>query len=196
MQQHISDPSPTENWRDIPGWEGYYQVSDHGRVRSVDRVVDRSDGRRNRLRGKVLSLSARASGHIGVTLRRGKLTTYGVHQLVAAAFIGPRPEGMEVCHNNGDPADNRVENLRYGTRSENTRDRVDHGTHPHTRRTHCPRGHALESPNLVARDSRRGYRACLACSRAQSYIRHGYRDRSEFQQVSDSYYDDIVRDAV
>lgn len=48
--------------------------------------------------------------------------------LVMLAFVGPRPDGLDVCHGNGNPADNRLENLRYGTRSENMRDALRHGT--------------------------------------------------------------------
>lgn len=192
----MADEQPTiatEHWKPIPGWEGYYEASDHGRIRSVDRVVLRSDGRENRLRGKLLSQSQRRSGHFSVTMHKSCHTTQFVHRMVAAAFIGPCPDGMEVCHNNGDPSDNRLTNLRYGTRSDNIRDRIMHGDHEPSRRTHCPRGHALEAPNLVRSGIRRGQRICLACNRAQSYIRHGYRSRSEFKAVADSYHADIMR---
>lgn len=51
-----------------------------------------------------------------------------IHQLVAEAFIGPRPEGLETCHNDGDPTNNHVGNLRYATHAENAADMVKHGT--------------------------------------------------------------------
>src|SRR5690606_32157657 len=85
--------------------------------------------------------------------------------LVAAAFLGPRPEGSEVCHINGDPADNRVENLRYGSRSENVLDQVRHGVHNNARKTHCKNGHAFTPENTMRRSE--GGRRCRTCNDAQ-----------------------------
>ena len=116
-----------EIWKDIPGYEGRYQVSDQGRVRSVDRVVQ-SINRYTRqpfdrhLKGQILRPGRfTSSGHVSVVLGHG---AHGspVHQLVMLAFVGPCPKDMEICHNNGDASDNRLENLRYDTRSENMRD--------------------------------------------------------------------------
>lgn len=120
----------TERWADIPGYEGSYQVSDQGRVRSVDRVQGAKNPRTNRrhtrtYRGKLLRSATTPCGEC-VVLGRGSGTRY-IHVLVALAFIGPRPPKHDVCHANGDNTDNRVENLRYGTRSENNEDMVRHG---------------------------------------------------------------------
>lgn len=123
-----------EQWRDVPRWEGIYQVSDTGRVKSVDRrlpVVNRFGIIENRLhRGKELKPSLTKNGYFMVTLTRpgSERECRCVHQLVAEAFIGPRQEKQEVCHNNGVRTDNRVENLRYDTRSANALDRHAHGT--------------------------------------------------------------------
>lgn len=116
-----------ETWKDIPGYEGHYQASDHGRIRSVDRTVNgRNPYTRERferrVKGRVLKPGRYCkSGHLAVVLGKG---TPGkpVHQLVMLTFQGPSPAGTEVCHNNGDPADNRLENLRYDTRRENILD--------------------------------------------------------------------------
>jgi hypothetical protein len=120
-----------EEWRDVPGYEGLYQVSDKGRVRSLDRVVPDSRWGLNRKPGKVLQPNPHSvMGYLRVVLyRQGVRRNFDVHQLVALAFIGLRPEGMEVCHNSGDVNDNRVENVRYDTRSGNMRDRARHGTY-------------------------------------------------------------------
>ena len=87
-----------EEWRDIPGFEGEYQVSDLGRVRSIDRIVEQ-DSRwgviRRRLQGKVLSPHLEKSGYLGVQLGRRKKQR--VHELVAAAFIGPRSPGATLA---------------------------------------------------------------------------------------------------
>lgn len=60
--------------------------------------------------------------------KNGKYQNKLIHRLVLEAFIGPCPEGMEACHNNGDSTDNRLENLRWDTHSNNMLDSVDHGT--------------------------------------------------------------------
>ena len=115
-----------EIWKDIPGYEGKYQASSMGRIRSIDRIVfchgnNKKDYQRI-MKGRVLRPGKFCkSGHLSVVLGHGKNGS-PVHQLVALAFHGPCPEGMEVLHRNGDPTDNRPANLRYGTRSENILD--------------------------------------------------------------------------
>lgn len=109
-----------EQWKDIPGYEGRYQVSDFGNVRSVDRHVRLStlQGATQRLaRGKTLRSAPNASGHLSVVLGRGN--TRNVHALVALTFLGPRPDKHEVLHIDSNPANNALTNLRYGTRGEN-----------------------------------------------------------------------------
>lgn len=127
-----------EVWKDVPGFEGRYQVSDQGRVRSVDRVVQ-SINRYTRqpfdrhLKGKILKPGRFTStGHVSVVLGH-KARGSPVHTLVMLAFVGPCPERMEVCHNNGIASDNRLTNLRYDTRSENIKDIVRQST-PHKNR--------------------------------------------------------------
>lgn len=105
-----------ENWADIPGFTGRYQVSDLGRVRSVDQVII-SKNRIYRWKGKILSPGPTHSGHVSVAL--GRRNSRSVHTLVMLTFVGPPPIGMEVLHRNERPADNRLVNLKYGTRSEN-----------------------------------------------------------------------------
>ena len=94
-----------EVWRDIPGWEGLYQVSNLGRIRSIRvRLIKPYDARGYRV----------ATLHSGDRMERA-----GVHRFVAQAFI-PNPEGKEqVNHINGDKADNSVENLEWVTCQEN-----------------------------------------------------------------------------
>lgn len=111
----------TEIWRDIPGYEGAYQVSGYGRVRSLARKV-RAVGRTGTeaLRSvppRVLRPGTLKSGHVSVAPGKGR--SRDVHRLVLAAFIGPPPPGHEVLHRNHQPNDNRLVNLKYGTRSEN-----------------------------------------------------------------------------
>lgn len=161
-----------EKWRQVPGFEGFYEVSDRGTVRSVDRSVHLANGSTRSYRGRVLSQARiKRTGHMSVKLaKNGGLTTFRVHVLVALAFIGPRPAGLFVCHRNGRGSDNRVENLRYGTPSDNSNDSVWHGTHKHSGRATCLRHHILEQPNLVRSDLARGWRRCRACGQASSWI--------------------------
>lgn len=113
-----------EIWKDIPGFEGEYQASSHGRVRSVDhrvRVVARGTEATRLSHGRVLRPGRSKSGHVSVVLGR-KHGSMLVHTAVALAFLGPRPEGLDVCHNDGDPTNNRLDNLRYDTRTDNILD--------------------------------------------------------------------------
>lgn len=109
-----------EIWKDIPGYEGRYQASNQGRVRSVDRrvrlVVHGIETTRF-AKGQILRPGPCQSRHLSVAV--GKGNSKHVHALVALAFYGPPPPGHEVLHLNHDPKDNRVKNLRYGTRGEN-----------------------------------------------------------------------------
>jgi hypothetical protein len=119
-----------EIWKDIPGYEGQYQVSTLGNVRSLDRVITcegKVKGKYTSLRkGKLLRPGRSSSGHLTVAL--GKNNSMSVHFLVLFAFVGRKESnGVECLHINGIPFDNRVENLRWGTRSENMIDAYAHG---------------------------------------------------------------------
>ena len=109
-------PAP-ERWLPVPGYEGRYDVSDLGRGRSWV-----SPGRRTQPR--ILKSSPTSAGYLAVSLTRGdgRKTTRTIHSLVAAAFLGPRPAGQEVRHLDGNPLNNTLGNLAYGTRSENRQD--------------------------------------------------------------------------
>lgn len=102
-----------ENWKPVVGYEGLYDVSDQGRVR-------RSPLTGSYNAGQLLHTSKVRSGYWRVRLSKGGIAiTYMVHGLVAAAFIGPRPEGYEVNHIDGDKANSKLSNLEIVTRSEN-----------------------------------------------------------------------------
>lgn len=124
-----------EAWKDIPGFEGRYQVSDAGRVRSLPhrvRLVAHGKETTRLAPGHLLKPGTKSSGHVSVAI--GKGNSRDVHRLVLEAFVGPCPDGCEVLHLNHNPADNRLENLRYGTRGENLKMDWDDGrrtVHPH-----------------------------------------------------------------
>lgn len=153
----------TERWLPVPGWEGLYFVSDHGRVRSEDRVIERRDGVRQPRRGRVLKPFPVPSGHLVVTLGHSprKQEYIAVHRIVLNAFVGPLPAGMETLHRDDDPTNNHLGNLRYGTRSENLRDMVRNGRHFQANKTHCPRNHEYTAENTYIGGN--GGRNCRAC---------------------------------
>lgn len=159
---------PGEEWRPIPGYEGYYDVSGLGRVRSAARTIQRIDGKTMTFRERELKQHVNTPGYFAVVLSRcDSQRQWGVHQLVCLAFHGPKPTPKhEVRHLNGNPQDNRPDNLRWGTRSENTRDRVVHGTHNQASKTHCPHGHEYTPENTYIRRNRKhGWkgRRCRSC---------------------------------
>lgn len=114
-----------EQWRDVVGYEGLYQVSNLGRVRSIDRVVPHKRFGTQKRRGRVLSpASINRCGHVAVVLQReGKSKCRTVHRLVAEAFLGPCPDGCMVLHGANGMSDNSASNLSYGTNSQNQLDR-------------------------------------------------------------------------
>lgn len=103
-------------WRPVPGFPGYL-VSNYGQVKSVERMVERAGQGPRRVPSCILRPGPARSGHLTVVLGRGN--TRQVHALVLLAFVGPPPPGREVLHLDHNPRNNRLSNLRYGTRAEN-----------------------------------------------------------------------------
>lgn len=123
-----------EQWRPVAGWEEYYEVSDHGRVRSKDRVVPhrtRSGGASHRtISGRVLSQTNFRGRYWQVSLKADgiRISAY-VHRLVCEAFHGSPPDGKpETAHYDGDGHNNMADNLRWASAFENACDRIRHGT--------------------------------------------------------------------
>jgi hypothetical protein len=118
----------SENWRAIPGYEGMYEVSDHGRVRSLDRVTQASNRLLHR-KGKIIKTNPDTHGYLQFRLwKDGQKKNAWVHQVVLEAFDRMGSPGEEGCHNNGDKSDNTPGNLRWDTKLGNMLDRKLHGT--------------------------------------------------------------------
>jgi len=117
-----------EEWRSIPGYEGFYKVSILGRVKTVGRTFIKSNGQRCVVRERIRSICSSGRYNTIDLSKQGIHTTEYVHQLVMRAFVGEPLPGMEVCHESGDTSDNRLVNLRYDTRAANQADRAAHGT--------------------------------------------------------------------
>ncbi|CAA9365504.1 MAG: HNH homing endonuclease [uncultured Gemmatimonadetes bacterium] len=166
-----------ERWLPVPGLP-LHEVSDAGRVRSLSRTIIRSNGSPQRIRGCVYKMDNfrhPKTGYVRMRVRRAgrRVWSQTVHSMVLAAFVGPRPEGAVIRHLNGIRDDNRLENLCYGTPSENMRDKVVHGNHFYAVRDRCKHGHLFAGFNLYAPPSRgekgRG-RTCRACHLAARYV--------------------------
>ena len=151
-----------ELWRPVIGWEGFYEVSDLGRVKSLARTTCKGVEIRERILRQVVG----SNGYLKVGLRaNGKGATKSVHGLVAAAFIGPRPSGLVVLHDTGGSLDNRLANLSYGTQAKNMGpDRLRDDTHIRGERNYQAKLTAeqvLEARRLVAANPKQT-RAILA----------------------------------
>lgn len=117
-----------EIWKWVPGYEPLYEISDQGNLRSRYNTGHISNILRKT--PKLLKGGNLPDGRKFYTLiKNGQKKYKYAHQIVMLAFVGPRPEGKEVCHNNGKNTDNRLKNLRYATHKENIEDKKKHGTH-------------------------------------------------------------------
>lgn len=149
MSNNGVDP---EVWKPVPDYEGYFASRD-GRVLSTKRSNPR-----------VLKTPCNGSGYPVVGLRKnGEARYVYLHQVILWTYVGPAPEGFETRHLDGDPLNNGLDNLSYGTKSENCSDQVRHGTHHMSRRTHCPKGHELPRER-----NRKTGRDCPTCNASRS----------------------------
>lgn len=121
-----------EIWMPVDGLEGYYEVSNFGRVWSLPRVFIRRGKRGGpyKFRGRMRVLKKDRTGYYwSVALyKNGVRLDFDVHRLVLETFVGPCPEGMVCRHLDGNGKNNCIDNLRWGTPKENGEDRVRHGT--------------------------------------------------------------------
>lgn len=147
-----------EIWKAVMGFEGVYEVSDTGRVKRV------APGPGTYV-GRILSPMTDRKGYLYVRLD-GRIQR--IHRLVLAAFVGPSE--LLVRHLDGNPQNNALENIRYGTPIENSADRIAHGRHRENgrlHRTHCRYGHEYTPENtIIKREAKkRPYRLCRECRR-------------------------------
>ncbi len=136
-------------YRDVPGFPGY-RVGDDGSVWSCWRLKGCGKGRGGRavmshMHWRKLKPKVLRSGHLLATLRPGMQYRL-VHRLVLEAFVGPCPKGRECCHNDGNPGNNNLSNLRWDTHRANMGDRSRHGTQP------CRKGERNGAAKLTRRD--------------------------------------------
>jgi hypothetical protein len=124
-----------EVWKDIPNYEGYYQVSNLGNVKSLERKITLSNGLLRTINEKILKINDNGKGYFIASLSIDKKTKYYlVHQLVAMAFLGHTPNGHKsvVDHINNVKKDNRLDNLQIITNRENTSKNTKQGSSIYT----------------------------------------------------------------
>lgn len=131
-----------EQWLDVVGFEGIYQVSDHGNVRIIKS-------------GKLKKITTdKITNRPFLNIwKNNKQSVIRIHKLVLEAFVGKRPKGMECCHNDGNPFNNHINNLRWDTPKNNHADKIRHGTT--NRGERCGRAKlTLEQVNAIRKDNR------------------------------------------
>lgn len=189
---------PDEEWLPVQIADGIYWVSNYSRVWVCPKEVGGANGSTRHLKGRVLSPAKDKKNHLYVGLRiNGKAKYRYVHRLALSAFSGgerPYPE-WEACHSDDDPTNNHIDNLFWGSRSDNTISMFDNGRHPRSNGKPCKWGHPRVPPNIVARDEGTRSQRCLACERARGYLGKKKPYTPEhFQKVSDSYYEQIMKE--
>ena len=148
-----------EIWRPIPSLDGLYEASSNGHIR-------------NTRTGRILPGWIENNYRRVTVIQNNQRKTCRVHRLVAEAFLGPSE--LQVRHWNDIHDDNRIENLLYGTGSENIYDAVRNGVHFQARKTCCPAGHAYDEMNTYVFPD--GRRHCKTCRR-EAFKRHDAKRR-------------------
>jgi hypothetical protein len=130
-----------EIWKDIAGYEGYYQISNTGSVKSLDRVINVIDGKRiydKHLTGKILYQRRHGKGYKTVSLLKDcESKSVYIHRLVAQAFIPNDANCPMINHKNAVKNDNCAENLEWCTNGENVQYAYDLGTHSNSKAVVC-----------------------------------------------------------
>lgn len=204
MSRRPSSPSTDmEIWKPIPKWEGRYEVSSHGRVRSLPRMRPYGTGKPRPIPGKLLGDNGyghlNAKGYRFVILCDGdSQPKFLIHRIVCDVFCGGLAEGQVVLHLNDDPSDNRSINVHPGSQADNISDCISKGRFnagaANRMKTHCPRGHEYATWNLCGH-GKPVKRACLSCHRAHGRVarakRRGEDVAEEFVRISHEIYESL-----
>lgn len=166
MADAIPLPSDGERWLPVIGYEGIYEVSDHGRVRRIAKA-------RGATPGRVLSPFKSRKGYLYVELWRGNEShRSAIHHLVLEAFANPRPDGCEVNHKNGDKTHNYLSNLEWLTSQGNRNHAREAGLTARGERIRAAKltaGQVIEIRRLEGATSADATAAQFGVSRSQVY---------------------------
>lgn len=150
----------SEIWAPIPGTRGKYAASTHGRIRSLDHIINRSDGMRRRFYGQIMNPTRHARRpnqlYVSISKGRGNQQAIAVHRLVLAAFDPNFPARKQVRHIDGNPHNNTLRNLTYNGQLPIP--------YPRERVMKCPQGHKMRYPHIII-DLTTGRAICRACHR-------------------------------
>lgn len=173
--------TPSEEWRPVAGFEGYYETSNLGELKRLRVRLTRSDGREAWSKSGLIKGSPNGTGHVVVRLYSPERSiNTQMHRIVCETFHGPAPEGKPfVLHWDDDPSNNRADNLRWGDLSDNQQDSVRNGTHVNTKKTHCKDNHPLSGENLRVTSS--GRRECVTCG---DRLRHNWKNARTPDELS------------
>lgn len=142
----------SEVWKPVPGYEGVYEISSAGRVRRLAKEITYVNrwGSETTYTKSALEIKpwAQRSGHLNIDLYRGDGSheRFRLHRMVLSTFVGPCPEGMVACHEDGDPTNNALSNLRWDTPGNNFQDSVRHGTAYMGERQHMAKLREVDIP--------------------------------------------------
>ena len=115
-----------EIWKDIPGYEGCYQASNLGRIKSLERKIEYNNQEDRILKEKIMKLNPTSRGYIRISLcKKGRSRSHFVHRLIVSAFIGE--SNLQVNHIDGVKTNNNIDNLEYVTPQENVSHAVETG---------------------------------------------------------------------
>ncbi|HJU45702.1 MAG TPA: NUMOD4 motif-containing HNH endonuclease [Chitinophagaceae bacterium] len=117
-----------DQWKPVNGYEGLYEISQDGNIRSIERIVVTRSGVKRKLKGKLIKSRTNNCSYVEVRLSKNGIdTTCFIHRLLVEAFIGRIEEGFEVNHKDGNPQNNRLDNLEIVTHSQNIKHAYDNG---------------------------------------------------------------------
>lgn len=163
----------------LHGYEDTHLISREGVVKSLPR---------NTSPGRVLTPQVDRYGYLYVSISsHGKTKAEKVHRLLLSTFDRPPLPGEVARHLDGNPQNNVLENLAWGTQKDNEEDKKRHGTHANTQKEACPRGHHYEGNNLIV--TKGGDRRCRSCYRADQFIIRERRGGAEFKHLKDKIAD-------
>ena len=154
-------PGPRdERWADIDGFTGKYWISTHGRVFARTRSFI----------GLKKTYVNNTYLRVTLTAPNSKIVTHDIHVLIAKAFLGPPLPGQIALHNDGNPTNSVLSNIRWGTYSDNAKDRVKHGNNENANKTECKYGHPFTPENTTYDRGPNGerWRVCVACRRRRN----------------------------